>query len=64
MLSFYSNAFIVDPWRWDMKFEHDVEWLWEEWAGSSNMCLKGKEVLLVLYYIDKNWHYFIKEYLE
>ena len=31
---------------------------------SRSMCLKRKEVLLVLYYIDKNWYHFIKEYLE
>ena len=47
-----------------MRLKHDVAWLWEEQADSSNMCLEGKEVLLMLYYIDKNWHYFIKEYLK
>ena len=47
-----------------MRLEDDVAWLWEERADSSYMCLKGKEVLIMLYYIDKNWHYLIKEYLE
>ena len=47
-----------------MRLEHDVAWLWEEQSYSSNMCLEGKEVLLMLYYINENWHYFIKEYLK
>ena len=47
-----------------MRLEDNVAWLWEKRADSSNMCLKGKEVLLILYYIDKYWPYFIKEYLE
>ena len=44
-----------------MRLEHDAAWLWEEWALSSNMCLKGEKVFLMLYYIDKNLQYFIKE---
>ena len=32
--------------RWDSSMS--VAWLWEERADSSNMCLKGKEVLLML----------------
>ena len=34
-------------------------WLWEEWADRRNICLKWKQVpLLILYYIDKNWYPF------
>ena len=44
-----------------MRFEHDVAWLWEERADSRNVCLKLKEVSLILYYIDKNSYHFIKE---
>ena len=51
-------------WWWDIRLEHDVVWLWEEQAGSKNVCLKQKEALLMLYYIDKNWYHFIKEYLK
>ena len=47
-----------------MRLEHDVAWLWEKREDSRIMCMKEKEVLLMLYFIDKNWHYFIKEYLE
>ena len=49
---------------WDTRLEHDVARLWEERVDSRNVCLKQKEVLLMLYYIDKNWYHFIKEYLE
>ena len=46
---------------WDMRPEHDVAWYWEEPADSRNVCVKRKEVLLMLYYIDKNWYHFVKE---
>ena len=46
-----------------MRLEHDMAWLSEERTDGRDMYLKGKEVLLMLYYIDNNWHYFIKEYL-
>ena len=46
-----------------MRLKHDMAWLWEERADGRDMYLKGKQVLLMLYYIDKNWHYFIKQYL-
>ena len=53
---------------WDLRHgdddEHDVASLWEERADSRNVCLKQKEVLLMLYYINENWSHFIKEYLE
>ena len=63
MLALYSIAFIVNP-----MMRHET-WGWcgmtlRRTSSSSYMCLKGKEVLLMLYYIDKNWHYLIKEYLE
>ena len=41
---------------WDMRLEHNVTWLWEKWADRWNVCLKRKEILLVLYYINKNWN--------
>ena len=41
-----------------------MAWLWKEQADSRNVCLKQKEVLLMLYYIDKNLYHFIKDYLE
>ena len=47
-----------------MRLEHDVAWFWEEQADSRNMCLKWREVLLMLYSTDKNWYHFTKEYLE
>ena len=47
-----------------MRLEYDMAWFWEEQAGSRNLCLQWKEVLLILYDIDKNWYHFIKEYLE
>ena len=47
-----------------MRLEHDVAWLWEEQADSRNLCLKQKEVLLILYYTDKNWYHLIKEHVE
>ena len=47
-----------------MRLEHDVAWFCKEQEDNSNMCLKENEVLFMLYYIDKHWHYFIKEYLE
>ena len=60
-----------------MKLKHDIAWLWEEQAGSRNVpeaknscCIvllrieMKIEVLLMLYYIDKYWYHFIKEYLE
>ena len=47
-----------------MRLKDDVAWFWEERADSSKMCLEEKEVLFLLYYIDKNWHYFTKEYLK
>ena len=47
-----------------MRLEHDVVWLWEEWANSRNKYLKQKEALLMLYNIDENWYHFIEEYLE
>ena len=47
-----------------MRLEHDVAWLREEQSDSRNMYLKQKEVLIMLYYIDKNWYHFIKDYLE
>ena len=47
-----------------MRLNYNVAWLWKEWVDSSNMCLEGKEVLLMPYFIDKNWHYFIKKYLK
>ena len=34
---------------WDMRLEQDLAWLWDEQADSSNMCLKGKEVLPKFY---------------
>ena len=52
-------------WRWDMRLKHDMVWLWEEQADNRNVCLKRKEVLLILYYMDKNcWYHFRKEYLD
>ena len=47
-----------------MRLEHDVAWLWEEQADSWNLCVKQKEVLPSLYYIDKNWYHLIKEHVE
>ena len=35
----------------------------EEQLESRNLCLNWKEVLLMLYYIDKNLYHFIKVYL-
>ena len=45
---------LLNRW-WDMRLEHDVARLYEDRADSRNMCLKQKKVLLMLYYIDKNW---------
>ena len=42
----------------------DLAWLWQERTDRRNVFLKQKEVLLMLYNIDKNWYHFIKEYLE
>ena len=50
---------MLTQWR-GTRLEHDVEWLREEQAHIRNVCLKRKEVLLMLYYIDKNWYQFIK----
>ena len=47
-----------------MRLGHDAAWLWEERTDSRNVCLKRKEVLIMLCYIYKNWNHFIKEYLE
>ena len=47
-----------------MRLKYDVAWPWEELADNRNVCLKQKDVLLMLYYIDKNRYHFIKEYLE
>ena len=47
-----------------MRLEHDVVRPWEEQADSRNVCLKRKEVLLMLYLIEKNLSHFIKEYLQ
>ena len=41
-----------------------LAWLWEEQADSRSVFQKWKEVLLMLYYINKNWYHFIKEYVE
>ena len=43
-------------WWWDMILEHNAAW----W----NLCQKWKEILLMLYYIDKNWYHIIKVYLD
>ena len=51
-------------WWWDMILKHDAAGIWEEQADIRNLCLKWKEVLLMLYYIDKNWYHIIKAYLE
>ena len=49
---------------WEMILEHNVAWFWKERADSRNVCVKRNKVLLMLYYIDKNWYHLIKEYLE
>ena len=46
-----------------MRLKHYVARLWEEQADNRNACPKRKEVLLMMYYIDKNWYHFIKEYI-
>ena len=56
MSSFYSIAFIVN-----LMMRHET-WAWcGVTLRGRNMCLKRKEVFLILYYLDKNWYYFIKE---
>ena len=59
MLSFYSIAFTVNP-----IMRHETQ----AWCGvtsrEASRQQKWEEVLLMLYYIDKNWYHFIKEYLE
>ena len=40
-----------------MRLEHDVAWFWEEWASNGNVCLEGREVLIMLYYIDQNCYF-------
>ena len=37
-----------------MRLKYGVARPWKEQADSRNVCMKQKEVLLMLYYIDKN----------
>ena len=60
----FTLLHLLLTWWWGMRFEHDVTWIWEERVESRNMCLKQKEVLLMVYYIRKNWSHYIKDYLE
>ena len=48
--------YLLLTWWWDIRLKHDMAWLWEEQAESRNVCLKWKEVLLLLYHVDKNWN--------
>ena len=38
-----------------MRLDHDVAWLWDQQADNRKVYVKLKEILLMLYYIDKNW---------
>ena len=59
---FYSVGFIVNQM---MRYETQA-WFGVTLRGTSRQqkpVLKQKKVLLMLYYTDKNWYHFIKEYL-